>query len=62
MTTYLNMKTSQGVETVDEFTKGVDAPDNHKEFNAYIRVMISEYNMAGMSVYRSSRSTKDWKN
>lgn len=61
-TIYLNMRTSQGVETVDEFTQGADAPSNPKEFRAYINVMVREYNTAGMNVYKSSRCTKDWLN
>lgn len=36
MTIYLNLRTSQGVETVDQFTRGEDAPQNPKEFKAYI--------------------------
>jgi hypothetical protein len=61
-TIYLNIKTSQGVETVDEFTRGEDAPKNPKEFKAYIKSMISEYQLTGQNVYKSTRSTKEWKN
>jgi hypothetical protein len=60
MTIYLNMKTSQGVETVDEFTR--EAEQSPKEFRTYVSKMVSEYHLAGMNVYRSSRPTKDWAN
>lgn len=58
-TIYLNMKTSQGVETIDEFTRGENQPP--KEFRSYVAKMVSEYHLAGMNVYRSSRPTKEWK-
>ena len=57
-TIYLNMKTSCGVETVDEFTK--EPGQSFKEFRAYVSKMVHEYHLAGMPVYRSSRCTKDW--
>ena len=57
-TIYLNMKTSFGVETVDEFTR--EPGQSFKEFRAYVSKMVSEYHLAGMHVYRSSRCTKDW--
>jgi hypothetical protein len=60
MTTYLNMKGAYGIETVDEFTREVN--QSPKEFRAYVSKMVSEYHLAGMNVYRSSRSTKDWAN
>ena len=57
-TIYLNIKTSQGVETVDEFTI---APDQTiREFNKYVNSIAREYHIAGMGVYKSSRCTKDW--
>lgn len=58
-TIYLNMKTNSGVETVDEFTK--EEKQTNKEFRAYVSEMVSNYHLAGMNVYRSSRCTKDWK-
>lgn len=57
---YLNMKTSQGVETVDEFSR--KEGQSPIEFRKYVSQMIREYHIAGMSVYRSSRCTKDWAN
>lgn len=59
MPIYLNMRTSQGVETVDEFTRGPE--QSPKEFRKYVSQMITEYRLAGMNVYRSSRCTKEWK-
>jgi len=56
---YLNMKGSYGIETVDEFTREIG--QNPKEFRAYVSKMVSEYHLAGMPVYRSSRCTNDWK-
>lgn len=60
MTIYLNMKASHGVETVDEFTRPTE--QSPKEFRAYVSKMVSEYHLAGMNVYRSSRCTKEWAN
>lgn len=59
-TIYLNVKTSQGVETVDEFTPGIDAPPG-REFRQYLSKMVQEYQLTGQNVYRSNRSTKTWK-
>ena len=59
-TVYLNWKGPCGTETVDEFTEGVDAPGGYREFNKYVSKMVREYNMAGMSVYRSRRACKAW--
>lgn len=53
------MRTSHGVETVDEFTRELNQPP--KEFRAYVGKMIREYHLAGMGVYESSRSTKEWR-
>ena len=59
-TIYLNMKTSNGVETVDEFTQ--EENQTGREFRIYVCQMKKEYHLAGMSVYQSSRCTNDWKN
>jgi hypothetical protein len=61
MTIYFNIKTSQGVETIDEFTRGEHTPQNLKEFKAYLNTMLNEYHMTGQIVYKSNRSTKDWR-
>ena len=60
-TIYLNIRTSEGVETVDQFTKGEDAPQNAKEFRKYVNDMVKEYHISGQNVYKSSRSTKEWR-
>lgn len=57
---YLNIRNSQGVETVDEFTK--EENQTVKEFRLYVNQMVKEYQIAGMNVYKSSRCTNDWKN
>lgn len=57
---YLNIKTSEGVETVDEFTR--EEGQSPKEFRQYVLKMEREYQIAGMNVYKSTRSTKEWKN
>ncbi len=55
---YLNMKSSQVRETVDEFIK--EEAQSSKEFRLYVRQMIKEYQMAGMNVYISSRKCSNW--
>ena len=56
---YLNMRGTDGVETVDEFTR--EPNQSPREFNIYVRKMTNEYRIAGMNVYTSSRCTKYWK-
>lgn len=58
-TIYLNMKTSQGVETVDEFTQ--ETNQYWKDFRKYVHKMVNEYHISGMNVYISTRCTKEWK-
>ena len=50
--TYINMKTSGQVETIDEFTTRKEA-----------REMLTEYRMAfgPCELYLSSRCARDWK-
>ena len=57
---FLNFRGSHGVETVDEFTRGEDAPENLREFRAYVREMVRNYHQVGQPVYTSSRSTREW--
>ena len=57
-TIYLNLRTNQGVETVDEFTR--EEGQSPKEFKKYVNEMVREYHLAGMDVYKSQRATKDW--
>jgi hypothetical protein len=59
-TIFLNMKTNQGVETVDEFSK--EENQTSREFRQYVSKMVKEYHLANMNVYTSSRCTKEWKN
>ena len=61
-TIYLNLKSQYGVETVDQFTQGEDAPKDAKEFRKYVNEMLRNYRESGMQVYKSQRATKDWKN
>jgi hypothetical protein len=56
---FLNMKSTHGVETVDEFSPEVG--QTPREFRKYVNQMVSEYHLAGMPVYKSSRSTKEWR-
>jgi len=58
MVTYLNMRTGDGVETVDEIIKSDF--DSWTEYRAELSRLISEYHLCGMPVYSSSRSTKEW--
>jgi len=56
---YFNYKTGYGVETVDQ----IDQKDFiwYKEYRQELRRLLNEYRLAGMNVYISSRSTKDWR-
>ena len=56
---YFNYKTGYGVETVDQ----IDQKDFiwYKEYRQELRRLLNEYRSAGMDVYISSRSTKDWR-
>ena len=58
-TIFLNMRTYQGVETVEEFTR--EENQTPKEFRLYVNQMVKEYQIGGMNVYKSSRCTNDWK-
>ena len=52
--TYINMKTTEGVETIDQF-------DTYRE----AKKMLKEYRIASSyyyGAYLSNRSTKDWRN
>jgi hypothetical protein len=60
MTRYFNLKTPYGTETVDELSRN-DFP-TLKEYAAELRRLRTEYHLSGMSVYISTRSTKEWRN
>ena len=56
---YYNYKTGYGVETVNQ----IDQKDFiwYKEYRQELRRLLNEYRLAGMDVYISSRSCKDWR-
>lgn len=56
---YINLKTNQGVETVDELNPK-DFKTN-KEFRTELRRLVKEYYIAGMNVYTSQKHDKTWK-
>ena len=58
-TIYINMKSSYGVETIDEVSTE-QFPDR-KEFRKEVRSMVANYHQCGMPVYTSRRCTKEWK-
>lgn len=61
MTTYLNIRTSEGVETVDEISSN-NYP-SHKEFRKARMELIKEYRVAHSyysGIYTSKRCTRDW--
>jgi hypothetical protein len=55
---YLNMKTQQGTETIDQ----IDRKDfeTFKEYKTELKSMIENYHMCNMQVYKSQRACKDW--
>ena len=58
--TYLNIKSTFGVETIDQ----IDKKDytTIKEYKKTIRDLIKDYHISGHNVYTSLRCTKYWKN
>ncbi len=57
---YINLKTNYGIETIDQLSEKDFL--TYKEFLKEFRRLLSEYRLAGMAVYSSNRSTKDWRN
>jgi len=57
--TYLNVKTSYGIETVDQ----LDRKDFilYKDYCNELRRLKNEYRLCGLNVYSSQRSTNEWK-
>lgn len=55
---YFNIKTSYGVETIDQ----LDRKDfeTYKDYIAELRRLKNEYRLAGMNVYLSQRATNEW--
>lgn len=58
-TVYLNLKSSAGRETVDEFSP--EPGQSARAFGAYVWEMVREYHLAGMDVYHSQRACSNWK-
>ena len=60
--TYLNIKTSEGVETIDQ----IDRKDfkTYKEYCTELKRLKNEYRIASdyySTIYTSQRCTNDWK-
>ena len=55
---YFNIKTTQGVETVDHIDRKEFA--TYKEYITELKRLKKEYFLCGMNVYISQRSTKDY--
>lgn len=55
---YINFQGPAGRETVDE----LDSKDfkTYREYLKEARRLVSEYQLAGMDVYASSRKCKNW--
>lgn len=58
-TRYFNMKTANGIETVDEIRR--KDWNTHEEYISELRSMLSNYHLAGMNVYLSQRCANYWK-
>lgn len=56
---YLNIHSVYGVETIDELNP--KDFETRKEFRKELNRLVSEYHLAGVGVYVSSRCTKEWK-
>ena len=55
---YFNLKTSHGVETVDQIN--INDFKTWQEYKLELRRLIQEYRMCGMYVYISQRACKDY--
>lgn len=55
---YLNIRTSEGVETVDHLDRNDFS--TYSEYSKEVRRLVTEYRIAGMNVYTSQRSAKDY--
>ena len=57
---FLNWRGGAGRETVDE----LDSADfeTRKEFRKELNRLVSEYSMAGMAIYTSTRACANWRN
>lgn len=59
MIRYFNLKTAQGVETIDELDRSEFQAGGF--FRKELQRLAQEYHMAGMRVYISTRATKEWR-
>lgn len=62
-TTYFNWRGGAGRETVDELSRE-EFPKTREGFKAYraeLCRLVSEYHLAGMAVYTSSRACQNWR-
>ena len=55
---YLNIRTSEGIETVDHLDR--NDFNTYLDYNRELKRLVTEYRIAGMNVYTSQRSTKDY--
>jgi hypothetical protein len=59
MVVYLNLKTTYGVETIDEVR--LSDFDTSKAMRFYVYKLIHDYHLSGMRVYKSQRCDSTWK-
>jgi len=60
---YFNIKTSEGIETIDELNE--NDFKTYRDFRNEVKRLRSEYRLASSfysGIYTSQRSTNDWKN
>ena len=55
---YLNMRTQQGTETIDQINRKDFA--TFREYKRELKSMIDNYHLINMPVYKSQRACKDW--
>jgi hypothetical protein len=55
---YFNLKTTHGVETVDQIN--INDFKTWQEYKLELRRLIQEYRICGMDVYISQRACKDY--
>jgi len=56
MIRYINLKTNQGVETVDQLDR--QDFESYKAFKIELNRLLTEYRLSGMAVYISQRQAK----
>ena len=55
---YLNMRTQQGTETIDQLDRKDFA--TIKEYKRELKSMVDNYRACNMPVYKSQRACKEW--